>query len=267
MNLASVVQDIKPLLMVALLPPVPLLVLVAMGAGLLRQHRWIGRGLLALGLLGLWLSCCQASGDWLGRHGVGATEALSPQQMAQLLQHSRQRSDVAVLVLGGGARSYLAEYAGPSLKRYSLERLRYGVWLARRIEAPLGFSGGIGWGAHHLDRAEAQIAAHTAAEEFRLPLRWAEGRSRDTRENAANSLALLQADGIRTLVLVTHSMHMPRSLRAFRQVAEGRMEIIAAPVDVIEDRPLDRSDWVPTSDGFDSVRYAVYEWLGMKAGH
>lgn len=267
-NLVPFVQDIKPFLMVVLLPPVPLMVVIAMGAGLLRQHRLIGRSLLTLGLLGLWFSCCQVSGDWLARHGVGTVAALSPQQIEQLHADSRGRSDVAVLVLGGGASSHLPEYDGPSLKPYSLARLRFGVWLARRIEAPLGFSGGIGWGARHLDQAEAKIAARTAEEEFRLPLRWAEGRSRDTRENAANSIAMLKADGVHKLLLVTHAIHMPRSLRAFQDAAGSQIEVIAAPMDVVDDeRRLDISDWVPTAEGFDSVRYSIYEWLGMKAGH
>ena len=46
----------RGVLTMLLLPPVPLVVLLALGAGLLRQHRKTGRVLLALGLLALWLS-------------------------------------------------------------------------------------------------------------------------------------------------------------------------------------------------------------------
>ena len=48
------------------------------------------------------------------------------------------------------------------------------------------------------------------------PLRWTEDRSRDTRENAAATVALLRAAGVRQIVLVTHASHMPRAMRLAR---------------------------------------------------
>ncbi len=107
------------------------------------------------------------------------------------------------------------------------------------------------------------MVARVAREEFGLPLRWAESQSRDTRENAALTLPLLKADGVRKLVLVTHDLHMPRALRAFS--GQG-VEIVAAPVGLRDDAMSEIGDWFPDAEGFGRVRYAIYEWLGYRLG-
>jgi hypothetical protein len=59
---------------------------------------------------------------------------------------------------------------------------------------------------------------------------------------------------------------MPRAERAFREAANGRFELILAPVGLSNDGPYTYSDWIPTSEGFRKVRYVLYEWLGLRAG-
>ena len=257
----------KPVLLVLLLPPVPWLLLVIIGAGLLRRHRHAGRALLTLALLGLWLSCTEGAAQWLAQRLLKPPPALSTQAIEALRSESQSRGNVAVLVLGGGARSFVPEYAGPGLKPLSQERLRFGIWLARQVKAPLGFSGGIGWGEGPAAQSEASSAGRIAKQVFGLPLKWAEGRSRDTRENASYSVAMLKADGIKKLLLVTNDLHMPRSLRAFNEAAMGQIEIIPAPIGAQRDAPTDLQDWCPSNEGIQRMRYAVYEWLASIAGH
>ena len=64
--------------------------------------------------------------------------------------------------------------------------------------------------------------AEVARDEFGLTLRWVEPASRDTHENAVDTLALLQPAGVREVVLVTHGAHMPRALREFRAAAAAQ---------------------------------------------
>ncbi|WP_077036044.1 YdcF family protein [Pelomonas sp. KK5] len=267
----SLAHQIKPLLLTLLLPPVPALLLIALGALLLwRQRRRSGAALVLLGLAGAWLMSCEGTAQWLNRHLLQAPPALDAQQAEAFHQRSRERHDVAVLVLGGGSRDYVPEYAGPSLGLITLERLRYGVWLSRRVEAPLGFTGGIGWTARSKIYTEAMVAERVAREEFRQPLRWSEGRSRDTRENAALSLPLLSAAGVRSILLVTHVQHMPRALQAFRDAAareQSPIEVTPAPMGLVLDGMSSWEDWCPDEQGLMGVRYAVYEWLGSLAGH
>ena len=80
-------------------------------------------------------------------------------------------------------------------------------------------------------------------------------------------IKLLEPDGIKALVLVTNDMHMPRARAAFEAAAQGRVEIIPAPVSLRRDATSEWSDWCPSNEGFARVRYAVYEWLGLKLGY
>lgn len=249
------------------LPPVPLLLVAAVAGLLIRRHRRIGNALLAASLLGLWLACTDGAAQWLALNIVKTPAALSPASIEGLRTQQARQHDVGVLVLGGGVRRFSPEYDGPSLNTITAERFKYGVWVARQLNAPLGFSGGIGWTARHLGLTEAAVVERTAREDFKLPLRWAEGRSRDTRENAQLSLALLKADGVKTLVLVTHDLHMPRAERAFVEAAAGQMTIVVAPVGLQRDAMSALNDWMPSGEGLSRVRYAVYEWLALRAGH
>ncbi|MDN3920566.1 YdcF family protein [Roseateles violae] len=266
MNPAGLLYELKPYMLLLLQPPVPLLALIMVGAGLLRQHRALGRTVLLAGLIGLWLCCTEGAAQWLSHQLLRVPPALSTETIEQLREEAQREGGIAVLVLGGGANPYSPEYDGATLRPLTLERLRYGVWLSRRLGAPLGFSGGIGWNARHLRVSEASLARRTVEEEYGARLRWAEDRSRDTRENAALSLALLKADGVRRLLLVSHDMHLPRALQAFGEVAGNEVEIIAAPVGLRRDAMSELADWCPSSDGFSRVRYAIYEWLGRLAG-
>ena len=255
----------KPLLTALALPPVPLLALLLGAAALLWTRRGVGWLLFTLATAGLWLTACAGFGDLLEAALLERQPALTTVQV-QALQHAAQaRRDVAIVVLGGGREAHAPEYAAPSLARESLERLRYGAWLARRTGAPLAFSGGVGW-AQRGGPSEAEVALRIAREEFGRPLSWAEGESRDTRENAARTVALLRRSDIAEIVIVTHGWHMPRALRAFRAAAGERVRLVPAPMGMaprVEDPTL---RWLPTAEGTAHVRHVLREALGLLLG-
>lgn len=252
----------KTLLLALALPPVPLLLLAAWGGWRLRHGRRAGGWMLGLALALAWLSATEAAGELLSR-ASGSPAALTRAQVEAL----KGRSDGAVLVLGGGVYRHLPEYDGGALKRPTAERLAYGVWLARRTGWPLAFSGGIGWTATELRQPEAEIVARVAAEDYALPLRWVESRSRDTRENAANSLPLLAQAGVKEVLLVTDDGHMRRALRAFEAAAAPLgLRIVPAPIGLRDDALGGFDDWCPSADGFSRVRNIVYETLAWWAG-
>ena len=252
----------KTLLLAAVLPPVPMLLLAAWAGWRLKRGRHFGGLLLALALLGGWLSATEAAGELLSRV-AGQPALLAPTQVDAL----RGRNDGAVLVLGGGVKRYAPEFDAGAPARITAERLAYGVWLARRSGWPLAFSGGIGWTATELKQPEADIIARVAREDYGLPLRWAEGSSRDTRENAAHALPLLAQAGVKQVVLVTHEAHMRRALRAFEaEAAPLGIQILPAPVGLRIDAVSSFDDWCPSVEGFARVRYVVYETLAWWAG-
>ena len=253
---------LKTLLLLVVMPPAPLLLLAAWGGWRLRRGRRFGMGLLCLGLAGVWLSATEGMAELMSR-ASGQPVALAPAQVDGL----RGRANGAVLVLGGGVRRLAPEFGTGTPNELTAQRLAYGVWLARRTGWPLGFTGGIGWTAGELQRPEALTVGRVAAEDYGLPLRWAEGRSRDTRENAIHTLPLLAAAGVKEVVLVTHDVHMRRALRAFEPEA-GRLGIrlLPAPVGLREDALSTLGDWCPSVGGFTRVRYIVYESLAWWGG-
>lgn len=252
----------KTLLLALALPPAPFVLCAAWAGWRLHRGRRGGGWLLALALAGVWLSGTEALGELLSR-AAGQPALLAPARVETL----RGQSDGAVLVLGGGVHARLPELGTGAPNGITAERLAYGVWLARRTGWPLGFSGGIGWTATELRQPEAVAVARVAAQDYGLPLRWAEGSSRDTRENAARALPLLAGAGVKQVILVTHDAHMRRALRAFEpEAARLGIKLLPAPVGLREDALSSFNDWCPSVQGFARVRYVVYESLAWWAG-
>ena len=252
----------KPLLTALLLPPVPLLLLMLIGARLILPRRGLGWFVILLSVVLLWLSTCIGSAQLLSQFVLHPPAALTADRIKEL---KASKAPTAIMVLGGGLEPFAPEYGVSNLSYASLERLRYGVWLSRETGLPLGFSGGVGW-AQPDSKPEAQIAAQIAASEFGRPLKWVEDNSRDTRENALRTLALLRPQGIRHIVLVTSASHMPRALQHFQAAAAGNVTIEAAPMGLARGTETAALTWMPTSKGITDVREILRELLGRVAG-
>ena len=257
------IESWKPVLTALLLPPVPLLVLVLIGARLIVPRRGLGWSVILISVALLWASACIGSARLLSQWVLHPPAALSFDRIKQL--KAQARASTAIVVLGGGLEPLAPEYGVGSLAHASLERLRYGIWLSRETGLPLAFSGGVGW-AQPDAMAEARVAAKIAANEFGWPLKWVEDNSRDTRANAARTLALLRPAGIRHVVLVTHGWHMPRAMQAFEAAAGGDIRIEAAAMGLARDTELPALTWIPTTKGITDVRHIVRELLGRLAG-
>ena len=104
-----------------------------------------------------------------------------------------------------------------------------------------------------------------AATEFGRPLKWVEDNSRDTRENAARTVALLRQQGIKHIVLVTHGWHMPRAIRKFEEAAPD-MRIEPAPMGLARRLEHPALSWIPSSTGAVDVRNILRELLGRLFG-
>lgn len=264
------IESWKSLLGTLVLPPAPFLWLVLIGCALVSRRRVLGWAFTLTGVALLWLCTCSGTAEFLTRTLVRPPPALSTERVARLKADVQHHERIAIVVLGGGLRAFAPEYGASNLKWVSMERLRYGIWLARQTGAPMAFSGGVGWGELDKDMkgtSEAKTAARIAAGEFGLPITWLEDQSRDTRENAARSVAMLKPAGITRIVLVTHGFHMPRAQRAFEEAARGAIRIEPAPVGLYADRgEWTLTDWLPTETGFVSVRYALHEVLGRWFG-
>ena len=259
------IESWKHLLGNLLLPPVPWLVLILIGIWQMARRRRGGVAAAVSGVALLWLSACSGTGYWLSKAFLSPPPAVTPQRIEVLRAPTKSDPKVAIVVLGGGTEPFAPEYGASNLAPDSAERLRYGAWLARATGLPLAFSGGVGW-AQEGTQNEAEVAQRIVKAEFGLNLRWAEAQSRDTRENAVRSVALLRAACVQHLLIVTHDWHMPRALRAFRRAAGEGLVIEAAPMALADSYRIPRNAWLPSTQGITHVRHVLHELLGLLAG-
>lgn len=262
------VDWLRPVVAALLLPPALFVVLVLVGARLITRRRLLGWLVVGLSCAGLWLGTTRFAAEGLRQWLLPPVHALSPSAVNEL----KKAPHTAIVVLGGGARPLAPEYGVADLREFSLDRLRYGLWLARETGLPVLFSGGLGHGAR-AGATEAEIAARVAERDFGRPLRRIETESRDTRENALRSVPLLRAQGIERIVVVTHAYHMPRSMRNFERAVQvsattpGRpMQLVAAPMHVPSPNRLRLIDFLPTREGFQDTQLVLHEWVGLLIG-
>ncbi len=244
---------IKPLLTALILPPLGPLLLAALGWLLALRGRRTGLAVIALALSMLWAFSCHGTAVWLSRHVL---KQYTPVDARKLTDAKVQ----AIVVLGGGVQPEAPEYGVAQLRSDTVSRLRYGVWLARQTGLPVAFSGGIGWAASERQtQSEAEVASRVAQQESGLTLRWLEGQSRDTAENAVRTESLLRNDGITRIALVTHAWHMPRAEQAF---ARTSLTVVPAPMGFVRAAEHAALEWLPSGQGMLVTRTVLREWLG-----
>jgi uncharacterized SAM-binding protein YcdF (DUF218 family) len=199
------------------MPPGLMLVMMATGTVLVGRFYRTGRWLIIGGFVLLLLSSLRIVSDNLLR----LLEQTPPVDLQRIVQADAQ----AIVVLGGGRYANAPELAGQdTVSAATLERLNHAVRLHRQSGLPLLVTGGSPYARPH---AEAELMQRSLQEEYRVPVRWVEDRSRNTWENARFSHDLLAAEDIRHIVLVTHAWHMPRSRIAFEQTG---FSVLPAPL-------------------------------------
>jgi uncharacterized SAM-binding protein YcdF (DUF218 family) len=260
------IETWKPIVAALLLPPVPFLLLILIGARLILPRRGLGWSIILLSVAGMWLTTTIGFARVVERFALGVPSALSSDRLAQIKADAKAKGTYAIVVLGGGLEPFAPEYGVSSLSAASLERLVFGTWLSRETGVPMAFSGGAGW-AQRQSATEAEVAARIAAQELGRPVKWIEDQSRDTRENASRSVPLLKRAGVTHILLVTHGWHMPRAKRAFdEQAAPAGMQVEAAPMGLGSRAEGPALDWLPTTQGTTRTRQAMREWFGRAFG-
>ncbi len=248
--------ELKPILGTLVLPPAAPLLLLGLGLLLAVRKKAAGLTLAFLATALLWLLSCHAVAVWLALN-------LLPQYPPMSLAALKISGAQAIVVLGGGVHPLAPEYGEPQASAAAAMRLRYGAWLARQSRLPVAFAGGLGWGAAEAQTlSEGEVARRAALQDYGLALKWIDSQSRDTAENARLLRPLLFKDGVQRIVLVTHAWHMPRSVRAFE--AAG-FSVSAAPTGFIVPHRNSVLEWLPSSDGMDSSRAVLKEWLALLA--
>jgi uncharacterized SAM-binding protein YcdF (DUF218 family) len=170
-----------------------------------------------------------------------------------------QMSADAIVVLGGGRYHDAPEYGGSTSNAVELERLRYANFLQLKTGIPIAVIGGDGL---NTGIAEADLMQAVLSDEFRAKVKWNDGRSTNTIDNARFAWEMMSKDGASKILLVTHATHMPRSVALFR--AAG-FEVTPAPTSfyrpgVMESGPM---AFVPSAGAMRLNNRVLHEWVGM----
>jgi len=87
-----------------------------------------------------------------------------------------------------------------------------------------------------------------------------DGASDNTRENASDSASILRSRGVRSILLVTSSIHMRRAAGAFRQ--QG-VEVVPVPVPEAYAAMADAPGWLPRRDALTLTARCVREYVAL----
>jgi uncharacterized SAM-binding protein YcdF (DUF218 family) len=201
----------------------------------------------------MWLLSSPAVAFWLSLHLLPQVSPINPEDL-------KRQQVQAIVVLGGGVENEAVEYNSATLTPDAMSRLLYGVHLSRATHLPMAYTGGVGWAGTIGQASEAEVAAAALARLGAPALRWQENQSRDTRENALLTAALLKNDGVSHIALVTHAWHMPRSVRQFE--AAG-LQVVPAPMGFIRSDSNPLLQWLPSGKGMRDSGWVIREWLGL----
>ncbi|PID72746.1 MAG: hypothetical protein CSB34_00585 [Desulfobulbus propionicus] len=242
-------MELRYLLKTLLLPPFSHIVLLFGAVVLHKSKPRLARVLIVVFLLSLWGLSTPVVANFLALSQI-QDPAISPAKLAHL------QAD-AIVILSASQNENALEFGQPVTEQIGLVRLRYGAYLHRKTGLPVLLTGGSVFGDEK--RSLAETMAFDLAEGFGVQAQWLEKKSRTTAENATLSYAMLAKEDKTTIVLVTSALHMRRAKWSFTQAG---FEVIPAPTDWIEVKPLSTRSFLPNAHSLRLSSDALHEWLG-----
>lgn len=245
-------MPVRYILKQLLMPPGLLLLLLLLAFCLRRRFPRLAMSCFVAGFLGLLVMSLPITVEW----GAQQLEQQAPLKQGDWAGLA-SRAD-AIVVLGAGRvrgdRAWDEDQPGLMAR----ERLRYGARLAKVSGLPVLVTGGLHYGT---PPSEADIMARSLADDYGVEVRWREGASRTTWENAQLSAPILREAGIRRVVLVTQAAHMPRSVWSFEKAG---LAVVPAPLGFIgvdNARPL--GGWLPEGRAIWQSEQLLNEAIGL----
>ena len=225
-----------------LLPPGGLVMLAVIGIALRRRHPKLAISCGTVAVTLLIVLSLPVVGWWLGKNQARANYSPPPWPDAD-----------AIVVLGGGRRGYAVEYDADETAGVStLERLRYAVYVARKLNKPILVAGGKPLGG---TRSEGEIMQDILTNEYKLPARWVETESNDTAQNAKLSSEILRREYVKRIYLVTHADHMARAQANFETMG---LEVVPIATGFVPKAALSIDYFLPSFNGMAASRWQIY---------
>jgi uncharacterized SAM-binding protein YcdF (DUF218 family) len=233
----------------SLIPP-NLFIILAM-VGVIVAWRWKPFGLavatVAIGCL--YLVSMPVTADLL----IGSTEAIAGAV-------PRPPSDLppgAIIVLSADARHSDIPGQPDMVGPLTLERLAEAARQQRLLGLPILVSGGP---PGHAEDSLATLMSKALQEDFGIPVRWREDRSRNTFENASFSAAILRQAGVPAALVVAHPWDMARALWSFRAVG---YPVVPTPTPEQRNLSLSAAAFLPQVPALRDSYYALHELIGL----
>jgi uncharacterized SAM-binding protein YcdF (DUF218 family) len=161
----------------------------------------------------------------------------------------------AIIVLAADAR--YGEGGPEAVGPLTLERLVEAAKQQRRLGLPILVSGGP---PSHPERSLAALMSKALEDDFAIPVRWREDRSRNTFENAAFSAAILRRAGIGSALVVAHPWDMARALWSFRAVG---YPVAPLPTPAGRESSFSAAALLPQIPALKDSYYALHELIGL----
>lgn len=214
-------------------------------------RRW-GRGILVASAIALFFTGALPLGGMMLAELERRFEPLDPPGEAEL---------GGVIVLGGGVDAEMSHRRGLLELNAAGDRILAMLELLERYPSlPVVYSGGSGEWRRVLggDADALKFSAYIGPRIAQGVI--LETDSRNTRENAVNTAALISSlGGGKPWILVTSAWHMPRAVGAYRAL---EVKVIPAPVDYRGGRPL-RDGLLRWVRNFSELSLASKEWAGL----
>lgn len=222
--------------------------------------------LILLGTIGvLLLGRCPRMGSFLVMSALVLLYLLSTPYVAETALQKLEKPPAphsfdtvqAIVILASGTYFNAPEYGGDTVNRLGLERIRYAARLHRLTNKPMLATGGSPLGGNSSEAAQMKAALE---KEFQVPVKWVEEDSRNTRENAYKSFAMLKKNGVSRIALVTHAWHMPRASREFERAG---FKVIPAATAYTTRYKTDVYAFIPTADALQKSNWFLHEIIGI----
>jgi uncharacterized SAM-binding protein YcdF (DUF218 family) len=231
------------------IPPNLLILAALIGVLLAWRSRRFGLWLATAATVAVYLLSTPLVAYWLMR-GTDALVGVVPTV-------ARKAAPGAIVVLSAEMRRGDApgepDQAGP----VTLYRLAEAARLQRRFGLPILVSGG--WIGNFEDSL-AGAMSRALRNDFGVPVRWREDRSRNTYENAAYSAAILRRAGVPAAYVVTQPWHMARALWSFDAVG---YPVVAAPTADVASLSVSAAMLLPQVSALSESQSALHELLGL----
>ena len=238
----------KLLFEIFVLPPFNCILLILIGLIILRWRFRLGVWIISIALLVLYAFNTPAVNKAITdavHSGEPITYSVSQKSLGK-----------AIVVLVAGKYLNATEYFGDTIRGRALERVRYGAFLHRNTGKPILVTGG---DPNNTGSSEAHLMEAVLTNEFGVPVKWLEPRSKNTFESARNSWEILYNEGITQIYLVTHYAHMARAKAAFERAG---FDVIPAPTIKLRHSEFSGKDLLPNSYAAEAGKAAITEWVG-----